>query len=82
MEQAPLPRGSPQLPQGPAEGAALDDPFAAVANTDEPTIYGVNDPYYYFGYWEQGRIFAYAAWNSFPNVTQYVEMIGDPFITK
>ena len=35
MAQAPGPRGSPQLPQGPAEGIgdALE-PFVATANTD------------------------------------------------
>jgi hypothetical protein len=35
MEQEPGPRGSPQLPQGPAEGAGLADPFLAdTANTE------------------------------------------------
>ena len=35
MEQAPGPRGSPQLPHPPAEGALLlAEPFAETANTE------------------------------------------------
>src|ERR1019366_4749478 len=34
IEQAPGPRGSPQLPHGPAEAALLAEPFAETANTE------------------------------------------------
>lgn len=34
IEQEPGPRGSPQLPQGPTEGAVLDDSFDRAANTE------------------------------------------------
>lgn len=34
MEQAPGPRGSPQVPQGPAEGMDADPPLADTAKTD------------------------------------------------
>ena len=30
----------------------------------------------------RGRIFAYCAWNSFPNVIQCPQMIGDPFTKR
>ena len=38
MEQAPGPRGSPQDPQGPADGTDADAPFAATANTDSLAV--------------------------------------------
>jgi hypothetical protein len=34
MEQAPGPRGSPQLPQAPALGDALAEPFVDIAKTE------------------------------------------------
>src|ERR1019366_5318453 len=34
IEQAPGPRGSPQLPHGPPEGALPTEPFAETANTE------------------------------------------------
>jgi hypothetical protein len=34
MEQAPGPRGSPQVPQAPVEGAGLEEAFPATANTE------------------------------------------------
>lgn len=54
-------------------------PVGAVSNVEEPFLYGNNSPGPYFGDWATGRIFAYCAWHSFPNFTQYLQVVGDPF---
>ena len=57
-------------------------PVGAVSNVEEPGLEGVNNPAMYFGDRAAGRILAYCAWNSFPNVTQYLQVVGDPFTKK
>ena len=54
-------------------------PIGAVCNVEEPDIIGLNLPAPYFGGWAAGRIFSYCAWNSFPSVTDYLQVVGDPF---
>jgi alpha-tubulin suppressor-like RCC1 family protein len=54
-------------------------PVGAVSNVEEPGGAGLNNPAVYFGDWAAGRIFSYCAWNSFPNFSQYLQVIGDPF---
>jgi alpha-tubulin suppressor-like RCC1 family protein len=54
-------------------------PIGAVCNVEEPDEIGLNLPAPYFGGWAAGRIFSYCAWNSFPRVTYYLQVVGDPF---
>jgi hypothetical protein len=55
-------------------------PVAAVSQTDEPTLAGVNDPSLYFASWFAGKSFAICAWNS--RLTPRFQAIGDPFVRK
>ena len=57
-------------------------PVGAVCNVDEPETSGVNYPAVYFGDWAVGRIFAYCSWNSFPKLTHYLQVVGDPFVQQ
>jgi Regulator of chromosome condensation (RCC1) repeat len=57
-------------------------PVGAVSNVDEPDTLGLNLPNIYFGSWAVGRILAYSAWNSFPGFTDYLQVVGDPFVKK
>jgi alpha-tubulin suppressor-like RCC1 family protein len=61
-------------------------PIGAVCHVEEPGS-AENNPYIYFGLWAQGKTFASCAWNSFyvyPNGpgTMYLQVVGDPFVTK
>jgi hypothetical protein len=67
--------------QTPANGhRRLFAPAAgAVSNVDEPDVGGLNNPAIYFGDWAAERVLAYCAWNSFPDETQLLQVVGDPF---
>ncbi len=54
-------------------------PVAAISYVDEPGEYGTSDGTY-FGLWESGKNFAICAWNSDAN--QYLQAVGDPFVSK
>ena len=57
-------------------------PIGAVSNVEEPGTFGLNYPYSYFGDWAAGRSFACCAWQSFPNITHYLQVVGDPFVKQ
>ena len=58
----------------------LNTPVGAVSHTEEPTVYGVEDPAAYYGSWALGESFAVCAWNS--RRTPYFQAIGDPFVCR
>jgi hypothetical protein len=59
--------------------SSSNTPVGAVTQVDEPGT-ALNNPYFYFGLWASGKIFASCAWNSFYNYgTPYPQVIGDPF---
>jgi hypothetical protein len=54
-------------------------PVGAICYVDEPDIPGINLPAIYFGDWAAGRILAYCAWQSFPDTSHLLQVVGDPF---
>ena len=56
-------------------------PVGAVSSVAEPFNYGACDPQIYFGLWASGKNFAICAWNSRYNGMNFLQAIGDPFIT-
>jgi alpha-tubulin suppressor-like RCC1 family protein len=64
-------------------------PIGAVCHVEEPGTVE-NSSYVYFGLWAQGNSFASCAWNSYFAYqavnegygTRYLQVVGDPFVTK
>ena len=54
-------------------------PVGAVTHVDEPGSFGY-DAATYFGLWSREKNFANCAWNS--RITDKIQAVGDPFITK
>jgi hypothetical protein len=55
-------------------------PVGGVTHVDEPGLSGVNTSSTYFGLWAAGKNLAICAWNS--RNTPYLQVVGDPFITR
>lgn len=54
-------------------------PIGAVTHVDEPLIWGVQDPAFFY-LWDRGLTFVESAWLS--RRTQYFMAVGDPLVTR
>ena len=55
-------------------------PVGAVTHTDEPGLFGVNNPQVFFGLWVQGKTFSQCGWQS--RITPKFQAVGDPFVRR